>query len=123
MSTRPMQVCSAPGCRALTDGGKCEAHRIERRRQQDTQRGTSTERGYDVTHRRIRSLMLAEEPLCRECATAGRITVATESDHIVPMGRGGDRWAMENRQPLCHSCHSAKTMREQNERSGSRVYA
>ena len=34
-------------------------------------------------------------------------------DHIVPIEQGGTH-AVANLQPLCRSCHSAKTMRELN---------
>ena len=54
-------------------------------------------------------MVLAEEPLCRECAKQGRTVPATEVDHI-----DGNVWNMsrENLQPLCLECHSRKTARE-----------
>lgn len=55
---------------------------------------------------RLRAAVLAREPLCRHCGE-----VATDVDHI-----SGD--PSDNRlsalQPLCHACHSSKTMRERN---------
>jgi 5-methylcytosine-specific restriction protein A len=64
---------------------------------------------------RERQQILAEEPLCRACLEAGRITVAEEIDHIrddLP----DDEWnARENKQPLCKPCHLAKTARERAE--------
>lgn len=67
---------------------------------------------YGSAHwQRLRRLVLSGEPLCRECARQGRITAATEVDHIVALSHGGaDEQA--NLQPLCKSCHSAKTLRE-----------
>ncbi|GEB79233.1 hypothetical protein DDE01_06480 [Desulfovibrio desulfuricans] len=55
--------------------------------------------------------MLREEPLCRACAAQGRITAATDVDHIVSRAQGGtdDR---ANLQPLCHACHSRKTAQQ-----------
>ena len=52
-------------------------------------------------------MVLREEPMCRACGGA-----ASQVDHIMPLSRGGtnDR---ANLQPLCHSCHSRKTAREQ----------
>lgn len=58
---------------------------------------------------RLRSMVLANEPLCRDCHSRGIITLATEVDHIVPMSKGGDAWDTDNLQPLCKPCHSSKT--------------
>jgi len=57
----------------------------------------------------IRAKVLASEPLCRECAKAGRVTAALHVDHI-----DGDSWNNEpdNLQPLCIPCHGRKTVRE-----------
>lgn len=42
----------------------------------------------------------------------------TDVDHIIPVDGPDDPrfWDPENHQSLCHACHSAKTMAEQNER-------
>ncbi|WP_367363511.1 HNH endonuclease [Mesotoga sp.] len=55
--------------------------------------------------------MLNSEPLCRECKKHGRLTLATEVDHIIPLSKGGDN-SPGNLQPLCHACHSRKTASE-----------
>lgn len=63
--------------------------------------------------RKARLTFLAREPLCRACAKRGRTTAATEVDHEIP--HKGDQalfWDTSNWQPLCNSCHSAKTARE-----------
>jgi 5-methylcytosine-specific restriction endonuclease McrA len=46
---------------------------------------------------------------CRGCGATGRL----DYDHIVPLDRGGARLDPANVQPLCRSCHVAKTRREQ----------
>lgn len=53
---------------------------------------------------------LADEPLCRTCATAGRVTAATVADHIIPH-RGDPKLFFEGElQSLCDAdpwrCHS-----------------
>lgn len=60
--------------------------------------------------RRIRSWVLLNEPLCRHCSKMGRVTEATDVDHI-----DGDSHnnAPENLCALCRSCHSQKTRSEQ----------
>lgn len=60
---------------------------------------------------RERARILAEEPLCRPCREAGRISESKEVDHIVPLSEGGsdDR---SNKQGICKDCHRAKTAAE-----------
>ena len=74
------------------------------------------ERGYGTDWYKLRSHVLAEEPLCRMCAALGRVTPATDLDHILPKAQGGtDR--LDNLQPLCRACHDDKT-RADNRRRG-----
>lgn len=74
-------------------------------------RPSASARGYDAHWRKLRLLVLAEEPLCRPCREAGRVTAAEHVDHNLALEKGGtnDR---SNLVPMCHSCHSAKTVRE-----------
>ena len=65
---------------------------------------------------RQRAALFANAPLCAECARHGRIAVATERDHIVPLADGGAD-DDENVQGLCSACHAAKTAREAGERA------
>lgn len=58
-----------------------------------------------------RKRILDQEPWCRACAELGYQTPATTVDHIVPRARGGSHLDI-NLQPLCGSCHDAKTARE-----------
>jgi 5-methylcytosine-specific restriction protein A len=81
---------------------------------------------YNTQHwKRLRLLQLGKQPLCVMCESMGRLTAATQVDHIVPIKDGGDPWAMENLQSLCASCHSHKTSTEDggfgNERSGKKT--
>ncbi len=75
------------------------------------QRPSASARGYDARWRRRRLIQLRREPLCRICKAQGRLTPATEVDHIIPLNAGGpDTFA--NYQSACTSCHSKKTARE-----------
>ena len=56
----------------------------------------------------VREAVKQDEPLCRHCKAAGRVTVATVIDHIVPLAKGGSN-DKSNYQPLCVACHDAKT--------------
>lgn len=60
---------------------------------------------------KIRQQVLREEPLCRPCREAGRVSASTEVDHIQPLEQGGtdDR---ANLQGICTTCHKEKSARE-----------
>lgn len=72
---------------------------------------SSTARGYGADWRRVRAHVLAAEPLCRMCAEAGRVTAATEVDHIETFHGLDDfrRLDPSNLRPLCTPCHRART--------------
>ena len=83
----------------------------------DKRRGSSTKRGYDRPWQRLRAWVLRREPLCRPCKKAGKTVPAVEVDHIKPISEAPElRLVASNLQPMCKSCHSAKTMRELNSR-------
>jgi len=56
----------------------------------------------------MRARLFKENPLCVMCAKAGRVTVATELDHIVALVNGGQN-EDANLQGLCKACHDDKT--------------
>jgi 5-methylcytosine-specific restriction protein A len=67
-----------------------------------------------LTGRRLQvrnARLLRHEPLCRHCRAAGRVTAATELDHIIPLARGGFDHE-SNLQPLCETCHAKKTLED-----------
>ena len=119
MPKRPLKPCSAPHCPELVEagqGGKCEKHRKAQRTVSDKEyelkrRGKEERKIYWSTHwRRLRKVILNNEPLCRHCKAENRLVPGTEVDHI-----DGNPWNMEtdNLQALCKSCHSKKTAKEQ----------
>jgi len=113
MPRRPKVPCSYPGCHELVEagqGGRCEKHRRQERQRYDNERGTAAQRGYDARWRQIRAIVLAEEPLCRECSRQGRVMPAKDVHHINGNPRDNRR---ENLEPLCHECHSRHTARHQ----------
>ena len=56
----------------------------------------------------LRTRILRANPLCVTCQRIGRLTAATEVDHIDPLYKGGSN-SSSNLQGLCHDCHAAKT--------------
>jgi 5-methylcytosine-specific restriction endonuclease McrA len=75
-------------------------------------RESACKRGYDRQWREnVRKPFLVANPLCVLCMNAGRVVPAEHVDHKVAKAKGGgDEW--DNLQPLCASCHSRKTARE-----------
>ena len=71
--------------------------------------GTTTERGYGWQWEKARRQALERDHgLCQPCAAAGRLTPATEVDHICSKAEGGGD-NIENLQSICSPCHRAKT--------------
>jgi 5-methylcytosine-specific restriction protein A len=75
-------------------------------------RPSPSARGYDARWRKVRRLVLNTEPLCRMCLQNGITEPGSHVDHIIPMARGGAQYDLDNLQPLCASCHSVKTAKE-----------
>ena len=63
------------------------------------------------TLQRIRARVLANNPLCVRCEAKGRITIATQVDHIIALVNGGsdDKHDDSNRAGICDMCHIDKT--------------
>lgn len=61
---------------------------------------------------RIRKQVLTEQPLCQPCERAGRITLAAEVDHIIPIRNHGDKVNRNNLQSICRECHRKKSTAE-----------
>ena len=87
--------CAEPGCPALTQGGRCRKHQRDRQRAQG--------RYQTLVWRRLRTAVLARDPICREC---GR--TSTTAAHIISRADGGED-TMDNLRGLCDSCHSSET--------------
>jgi 5-methylcytosine-specific restriction protein A len=60
--------------------------------------------------RKLRALVLTEQPLCRDCESRGYIEPATEVDHHDNDASNNDR---DNLVGLCKPCHSYKTQRHE----------
>jgi 5-methylcytosine-specific restriction protein A len=111
MPSYPARQCSKAGCTALSrDGtGRCPDHPKE----QWTKRADAPKR---ITGRKLQKLrkdLFAESPLCVMCEANGRITRATQRDHIEPLSKTRiDRPDNYGMQALCKECHDAKSKAE-----------
>ena len=98
--------------RAVEGGaGKCAKHKTESSRAHDRWRGSSAERGYDHSWRKLRAWFLSQYPLCEDCEREGRVTAASHVDHRIAKAKGGTD-DPRNLAGLCRPCHSRKTVLE-----------
>lgn len=73
---------------------------------------STTERGYGWAWQQLRERVLTRDNgLCCLCSKAGRVTLATDVDHVVNKAEGGDD-SEANLQSLCRPCHKVKTAGE-----------
>lgn len=115
MPSLAAKPCRHAGCSALVrdGGGYCPSHKRVVQKEVDSRRESSTQRGYGYKWQKAREGFLRNHPLCVECGKQGQLVKATIVDHIIP--HKGDKdlfWDRNNWQPLCKTCHDAKTARE-----------
>ena len=62
----------------------------------------------------------AEHPLCVACEAEGKVTEATEVDHVIPIHRRPDlRFDRSNLQSLCSEHHRRKSLADNRRQSGA----
>lgn len=117
MNRKPNRACGEPLCvrYAMAGSAYCETHAAQHAR---TYRGREDRRSAARLYRScqwvaLRRQQLGALPFCAECLRAGRYTLASEVDHVVPH-RNDERLFFDpsNLQSLCKPCHSVKTARE-----------
>jgi len=114
MPRKPKRPCSYPGCGRLTISRYCDEHRqIAGRHYNKYQRDPNTSQRYGRAWRRIRELYIQAHPICEQCEKEGRLTLAEEVHHILPLTDGGTH-DEKNLMALCKSCHSRITIGSNN---------
>ena len=81
----PLRICTHPGCRKLTDGGRCDEHKLKR--YTNTTKNRSGDPFYgSAAWKRLRKAFLTEHPLCEcdDCKRTGDCVAADRVDHIKP---------------------------------------
>lgn len=80
--------------------------------------GSRHARGYGAAWVKLRATILARDNyLCQPCQREGRITPATQVDHIIQKAKGGGD-DHGNLQSICAACHDAKSALEAMEAQG-----
>ncbi len=96
--------CPVNGCHEFTDGGRCEKHSTQQKKQQRVNR--RDEPFYNtVLWQGVRKSYRNSNPLCEICLLKGHTKPAEMVHHIVPIIDGGDRTARSNLQSVCNACH------------------
>lgn len=112
----PLPGCKYPLCPKISapgHGGYCIDHKEYKqadRKQYDSTRGTSTERGYSARWVRTSKMFLRSHPLCIACLENDVVCAAECVDHRIPH-RGNYElfWDESNWQALCLRHHNAKS--------------
>lgn len=114
MPHAPRRPCVQSGCAHLQPCPVHKRHQQAGQTYRDRKAHEPWSALYDTARwKRLRRAVLADEPLCRQCAQDGQTTLATVIDHIQPH-RGDDTLAYDraNLQPLCARHHGTKTAQE-----------
>ena len=139
MPSLAKRACSTPGCRGGASGKTSRCNACEQAHQ--AARGTTTARGYDEAHRRLRILAFQRDGWrCIDCAWRPPIIVECEvygldeppldvildalrhaynrgqrhlqGDHIIAIDQRPDlRLDLDNYATRCNLCHNVKTAR------------
>lgn len=115
MPPRIPKPCRVNNCPQVTPdrSGYCDKHADNRTNWKQFQGGkTTSQRGYGWWWQKLRKQAMARDSaLCQLCLTEGRVTQATDVDHIKNKKQGGTD-ALDNLQCLCNPCHKNKTATE-----------
>ncbi|WP_299312384.1 HNH endonuclease signature motif containing protein [uncultured Halomonas sp.] len=113
MPKSPPRPCRVPGCPGKTTAqhGYCEQHAHLGSWQKPEHPGRRARQGGRPWRRRRDRVLQRDKGLCQPCLQQGRVTPATEVDHILNIARGGSE-SDDNLQAICAACHREKTQRE-----------
>ena len=106
MPYSPRRPCRMTGCPNLAEPGEqyCTKHKQQEEHFYNRYQRPSDKKKYGRAWKRIRDSYIRQHPICEDCYAKGRITLAEEVHHIVPLGDGGTH-EKSNLVSLCRSCH------------------
>lgn len=113
MPPRTPKACRYRGCSQTTTvrNGYCSEHQQSGWQRSSTGK-TRTQRGYGASWDKQRKRIFSRDNyLCQNCLKEGKLTPATEVDHIIPKSQGGTD-EDDNLQSICIPCHRHKTATE-----------
>lgn len=109
MPYSPKKPCRFPGCPKLTHQTYCEQHTKQVNAYYNRhQRPKRINKRYHHGWPKLRQQYLTLHPFCEMCESQGRVTIATEVHHILPLEHGGTN-DLKNLMALCKPCHSRIT--------------
>lgn len=108
MPSRPVEICNDEECDHPTVPGTDFCAKHTKHHNHNVKLEPPNPVYTSARWRRLRKMVIAEEPMCRYCEKATRVV-----DHIVPISMGGSTWNRENLQGVCQECHNRKRQEEQ----------
>jgi len=111
MASKPLKICSAPGCSRLCRDGRCEKHKTTKRQSwEDYERRnpgkTRAKRKFfnSKAWQKLRRWVLVQHPVCQECGHRK----AVEVHHVEPRDQRPDLALDEdNLLAVCSACHKS----------------
>lgn len=86
--------------------GQCEECSKKQSVLKEQFRTSPTERGYDHAWRKLSERFRSHNPLCANCNSNGRVTIAQDVHHIKPIRSNPElRLEWDNLMSLCRPCH------------------
>lgn len=107
MPTRPLRLCAHGGCNAKCAGVYCDRHARDHKPGWSNEKPSAHKRGYGSVWRRLRTMVLARDPVCTMCHREP----STHADHIVPKVAGGED-SLENCRGTCGRCNARKSLQD-----------
>lgn len=114
MPSKPMKMCTKPGCPNLTKERYCPEHAKEDTRAADQRRGSAAQRGYGYRWQQYSKWFLRQpDNVFCKLQLPGCNNLAGCVDHIDPPNGPSDPrfWDKKNHQAACIHCNSVKGRR------------